>query len=243
MGLALAVGMLADLIANDEEGAEWFREDLKKLDGVLTRAGLATHVEPVECAGHSASAHGYSGLHYLRRFAAHLQYHNRLPPPLRPDEQAMYDPLYARYSAEFVDENDGAECGTLAKPSSRLFDHLIMHSDAEGFYVPLDFERVVIAGDQSYGWVGSSHVLRRECIRLAAALEIPNELLTDYESERLYKAIEQARRGEQKGWSLFTTKPASRAAWERYPIEAMMCAKLHGLAGHSIQTGALLVFC
>ncbi|MEQ1619093.1 MAG: hypothetical protein ABL883_12215 [Terricaulis sp.] len=234
--------MLADLIANDEEGAEWFRGDLRKLDGVLAKAGLAAHIEPVEGAVHSASTYGYSGLHYLRRCAAHLQYNGHLPPPLAPKEQAMHDPVYTRYSAEFVDENDGVEPGALAKPSSRRFDHLLMHSDAEGFYVPQDFDRVVIAGDESYGWVGSSHALRNECVRLAAVLELPNDLLADYESERFHEAIETARRGN-KSWSLFKSRPASRAAWEQHPIAAMLCAKLHGFSEHSINAGSLLVFC
>lgn len=243
MGLALEVGMLADLIVHDEEGAQWFREDLAKLDGVLQRAGLAAHVEPADSAVHSASTYGYSGLHYLRRCAAHLQYNGRLPPPLAPDEQAMHDPRYTQYSAEFVDENDGAEPGTFAKPSPRLFDHLIMHSDAEGFYVPQDFERVIIADDESYGWIGSSHTLRRECARLAAALELPNDLLANYESERLSVAIQEAQGAVRKGWSLFKPKPEPRAQWEQHPIAAMLCAKLHGFAEHSIRTGALLVFC
>src|SRR5690606_40469693 len=45
-----------------------------------------------------------------------------------------------------------------------------------------DFDRVVISNDQAYGWVGSSYALSRECVRLAAALEMPNDLLLDYES-------------------------------------------------------------
>lgn len=243
MGLALEVGMLADLIVNDDEGAEWFREDLKKLDMVLAKAGLAAHSEPAESAVHSTSAYGYSGLHHLRRCAAHLQYNGRLPSPLAPDEQAMDDPLYARYSAEFADENEGAEPGALAKSSPRLFDHLIMHSDAEGFYVPQDFDRVVISNDQAYGWVGSSYALSRECVRLAAALEMPNDLLLDYESERFIKAIQSAQVAQRKGWALFRSKPAPGAPWEQHPIAAMLCAKLHGFAGHSIETGALMVFC
>lgn len=243
MGLALEVGMLADLIVNDDEGAEWFREDLKKLDGVLAKVGLAAHAEPAQSAVHSTSTYGYSGLHNLRRCAAHLQFNGSLPPPLAPDEQAMHDPLYTRYSAEFVDENNGAEPGTFAKASTRLFDHLIMHSDAEGFYVPQDFARVIISDDQAYGWVGSSYALRRECARVAATLELPNDLLADYESERFSAAIRETQGAARKGWSLFKPKPVPRAPWEEHPIAAMLCAKLHGFAEHSIRTGALLVFC
>src|SRR5690606_27060083 len=106
-----------------------------------------------------------------------------------------------------------------------------------------DFDRVVISNDQAYGWVGSSYALSRECVRLAAALEMPNDLLLDYESERFIKAIQSAQVAQRKGWALFRSKPTPGAPWEQHPIAAMLCAKLHGFAGHSVETGALLVFC
>jgi hypothetical protein len=46
MGLAVEVGMLADLLDNDEEGAEWLRESLANANAVLTELSLPTHSEP-----------------------------------------------------------------------------------------------------------------------------------------------------------------------------------------------------
>jgi hypothetical protein len=41
VGLAVEVGYLADLLANDEEGAGSFREDLNRLNDYLASVGLA----------------------------------------------------------------------------------------------------------------------------------------------------------------------------------------------------------
>lgn len=233
--------MLADLLVHDEEGASWFREDLAKLNGVLARAGLAPHDEPEQGASFSTAAYGYSGLHYLRHCAAHLHYNGALPPPLRKDEDPVRDPLYARYTEEFDVENDGAEPGEIAKPSPRPFDHLIMHSDAEGYYLPQRFEGVLISGEEAFGWVGSSHALQAECERLAAALHLPADILAEDESDVLHKAIEAAR--PKTGLLGLFEGRAPEEPWRQHPIAALMCAKLHIFAAHSIRTGAVLVFC
>jgi hypothetical protein len=233
--------MLADLLINDEEGAEWFQEDIARLNSVLATAGLAPHVEPRETDSYGIGTYGYGGLHYLRQCAAHLQYVRRLPPPWRPDQRAVEDPLYVRYGAESEQENADAPVGAFAKTSSRRFDHLIMHSDAEGYYIPQDFERVIIAGAESYGWIGSSFALARECERLAAALEIPPGLFKDGEDQEFWNAIEEASKSKKPSWSLFS-KEAERPIWRTHPVASMMCAKLHNLATLSIRTGAVMVF-
>ena len=45
MGLAIIVGMLADLRAEDPEGADWFLADMEKVNAVLAGNGLPFHVE------------------------------------------------------------------------------------------------------------------------------------------------------------------------------------------------------
>lgn len=234
--------MLADLLVNDEEGAAWLREDLAKLNGVLTKAGLAAHEEPTETDTLSIATYGYSGLHYLRRCAAFLEFTRKLPKPWRPDDRPSDDPLYERYAVEFENDNAGAQPGTFARESARQFDHLFMHSDAEGYYIPQRFDRVLIAGDQAYGWVGSSYALAEECERLAAALELPSQLLANGEDFEFENAIVEASKVNRRSWSLFATTPRV-AAWRQHPVASMMCAKLHTMAIHSIRTGAVLVFC
>ncbi|ANP45441.1 hypothetical protein ATE48_05680 [Candidatus Viadribacter manganicus] len=238
MGLAISVGMLADLLVNDEEGAEWFEEDIAKLNGVLATAGRSPHKEPRETDSIGIGAYGYTGLHHLRRCAAHLHYVGALPAPLKRDEDVTLDERYQTYGAEFESENAGAEPGAFARASSRQFDHLIMHDDAEGFYVPQDFDRVLIAGDQAYGWVGSSYALMRECAKLADALQLPADLLANGEGAAFADAIKATAKG---GWSLFGKgKPI---LWREHAIASMLCAKLHAAASHSIRTGSLVVFC
>jgi hypothetical protein len=242
VGLAIEVGMLADLLSNDQEGAGWFREDMEKLNSVLTMAGLAPHDEPKEGAVHSTDMYGYSGLHYLRRCAAHLHYRGALPPPLIEGESPAEDEELERYCADFVAENIEVQPGSFALETSRPFDHLILHSDAEGFYVPQSFKPVLLAGDHAYGWIGSSQTLRSECERLAEAFELPGDILNDPENEALFEAIESSRNGA-KVWRLFKPRPAIQPAWRDHPIAALICAKLYCFAGYSIQTKAALVFC
>jgi hypothetical protein len=242
VGLALEVGMLADLLVNDEEGAEWFRESLASLNELLTKAGLPAHAEPTQTDVMSASTYGYSGLHYLRRCAAHLQYSGQIPQRLPADDPSS-DPLLVRYGNAFVDENIDAEPGVFAKPSDRQFDHLIMHSDAEGFYIPQRFDRVLIAGDLTYGWVGSSYALAAECERLADALSLPRSLLTNGEDPAFDTAIANERGGGGGFLSGLFKPKAEDGAWAKHPVAAMLCAKLHTAASHSIRTGAALVFC
>ena len=70
MGLAIGVGVLADLIENDPEGADWLRDSIESMNGVLGREGFSQHVEPekVPPAGFSSiGSFPYSFLHYLRR--------------------------------------------------------------------------------------------------------------------------------------------------------------------------------
>ena len=51
------------------------------------------------------------------------------------------------------------------------FDHLLLHSDHDGFYVPIPFERVLRGDAGGVGEVGSSYALRDELETLARSLE------------------------------------------------------------------------
>src|SRR3954469_8442641 len=75
MGLAISVGILADLIENDPESAEHFDEDFAVVNRKLAEAGLPPHVEPrvLPPLDSRAPIDGlpYSFIHYLRRAYAH----------------------------------------------------------------------------------------------------------------------------------------------------------------------------
>jgi hypothetical protein len=132
MGLDLEVGILADLKEADDEGFAHYREQFAVLNQVLASVGLPAHVEPEELDEvFSCNMLGYSGLHYLRRVGAHIALGRTIPPP--GDNNAANDPILAR---EYWDRFTAGE---------RLkYQHLIVHSDAEGFYVPIDFERALV---------------------------------------------------------------------------------------------------
>jgi hypothetical protein len=219
MGLNLEVGIIADLLVNDEEGAEHFSDEFAVLSRYLTSIHLQPHVDPTDVEVWSSDMYGYSGLHYLRRFAAHIHYTQKLPAP--GDENASKDALLTRYCTDFDHSDPRKAFGS--------FDHLLIHSDAEGYYIPQDFERVLIPGD-SYpvagGMVGSSQKLRDETRRLAALLDLPLDL--DPEDEQVYEAAESQGTGS--------------TTWKRYGRESYSCLRLYHAASHSITTGAAVVF-
>ncbi|RQO59232.1 hypothetical protein DBV14_07920 [Variovorax sp. KBW07] len=177
MGLAISVGALADLLENDTEGAEWLQEDLAVVNKVLAAAGLPPHAEPRELppldSRASLRSFPYSFIHYLRRAYAH-----RLVSPdwVATPVQDGVDPADDPAIQAALDESDS---------------HLICHSDAEGFYVPVEFDEVLFSDSDdeelSGGMLGSSYRLRDELVLVAPALGIAltDGQLSDEEAERI----------------------------------------------------------
>jgi hypothetical protein len=161
MGLAVIVGMLADLTQNDPEGAEWLRKSFAGVNQVLEEAGLPQHVEPIAIAPRSRAAqtgYPYSYLHHLRRFYAYVQYDRHWSPrPTPPGIDSAKDPM-------------------LRRELSMLSSHPLCHSDSEGFYLPIEFDSVLFDDQTSNripgGILGSSFRLRDELIGIAPKLDI-----------------------------------------------------------------------
>lgn len=227
MGLTISVGILTDLRENDLEGYAYVKEQLALASTVLVRAGRSWHDEPEECEPWSAEMFGYSGLHYLRRVAAHLELRGTLPAP--GDQDASRDPLIQEYYDRATRARHGLKrLLGIGKPRRRSFDHLLLHSDAEGFYVPIDFDDVVHAGDGielAGAMIGSSQQLLRECLRLRDALGIPADL--DPDADHLWEAADCQGQGE---------------GWERYGVEAFSCVRLLHGAKLSVERAAALMF-
>lgn len=154
MGLAIGVGVLADLIVHDEEGAEWTRKSIAKLNEVLVAHGLAEHHEPEKLRAlsrRSVTSYPYSFLHYLRRAFACVVRRE----PLRTGEMTDED-------LDFVQD-----------VTIDLMDsHLLSHSDAEGFYVPQAFHDPLCDDRLPGGFAGSIPQLLKELERVAPALDI-----------------------------------------------------------------------
>ncbi len=229
MGLSLEVGILADLRENDKEGYEYWKQQFQTLNEFLRASGLPAHTEPEDCEVWGCDMFGYSGLHYLRRVAAHLDVAGHIPPP--GGEDAAKDETllnYYRYA-----EEDGANLAKrlfVRSPKFRLsFNHLILHSDDEGLYIPMAFEKVLFPPSDfgiSGGIIGSSVGLLKECELLASRLEIPPDVT--YDSEEVYKAADLQGQADVR--------------WKKYGRESFTCLHLMRACRQSIKTGAAVVF-
>ena len=222
MGLALHVGILLDVAESDPEMLDEFREDFVNANAVLAENGLPTYTEPEQASWQPLSfdMYGYSGLHYLRRIAAHLAADRGLPSP--GDDDASSDPVQEAY----YDAVTGKPRLFRRGPKfDRRFDHLLVHSDAEGFYVPVEFGEVLFSDDVPGAMLGSSHGLVRECEELMQALEIPSDI--DPESQELWEASEDQGEGDD---------------WRRYGVESFTCVRLLAAARESVNRGAAVVF-
>ena len=229
MGLGLEVGILADLRENDPEGYEHTLNQFKDLNKYLGKVGLPTHHEPENGEVWSCEMYGYSGLHYLRRIAAHIDLFGSLPLP--GNDTSSKDVALQNYFKKFF----GKDTGFFAKlfPASSKykfkFNHLILHSDAEGFYLPIDFEKVLFPDSElgiSGGMIGSTIKLLQECERLATALEIPSHI--DENSDELYEAANS--QGE------------SQIKWKKYGVESFTCVRLMAACKKSLESGAAIIF-
>jgi hypothetical protein len=219
MGLGVEVGILIDLLREDPEGAERVRADVTRINAALGAAGLPAHREPetgIESASYDLGPYG--SLHALRRIGAHLGEGPDLPPPASLDDRD--DPVLER---RYGGPGRFARLLGRDRPGPQPFAHLISHSDADGYYVPVAFSEPLVVGDEM---VGSSQQLLAECDALAAALGIPDDL--DPEAEALWAASE--------------VTPEDPELWERYGLESFACVRLRAAARHSVRVDALIAF-
>jgi hypothetical protein len=160
MGLAIEVGMLAYFTENDPEGADWFRKSIALVNEVLAENGLPQHLEPDKLSIESHSSWGlpYSFLHHLRRFYA----------------RALVDPDWI--PAPTPAGEDPTEDEVLDEEMYMFASHLLCHSDCGGFYIPIEFDEILVDDDKHDripgGLLGSSYRLMAELIAIAPKLGI-----------------------------------------------------------------------
>jgi hypothetical protein len=214
MGLTVVVGILAGA---EEEYAGHVRVRFAVIRELLARVGAGQWAEPVlnERDVLDGDMWGYSGLHTVRRVAVHLAQTGTLPEPLAEAHEAADDPLLTKAYAEFPGEPAGP------------FDHLIHHSDCEGYYVPVDFGQVIVDDSVAGGYLGSSVRLLAETRRIASALGLAEDL--DPDSAEVFGACD--------------AKTPAAGGWQRYGVESFGCLRLIHAAKHSTATGAAIAFC
>lgn len=228
-----SVGFMADLKENDPEGYENFKALMANVNQALSAEGLAPHHEPESVSSGdfiSLDMFGYSGLHYLRRVAAHITFTGKLPSP--GDDDSSKDTLVERYYTESLEEKAPKSFLSLLKksPKNKSFDfnHLMHHSDCEGYYLPLEFTNVIFPDPELKipgAMIGSAYRLLQECERLAVALAIPQDM--DSESDELWEAAQSQGEGE---------------GWRRYGVESFTCVRLIHACEASIRSKAALVY-
>lgn len=157
MGLGISVGILADLNEHDPEGAAFFREQLTVLNRYLTDQMLPLHAEPERLPPlrrQTVTSFPYRYLHHLRRVFA----------------WALADPEWR--AEPFPEHLDPAEDPLVERESYLFRSHLLCHSDAEGFYLPIAFDDPLTGDDVLGGFAGSSYQLLDELQLCATALGV-----------------------------------------------------------------------
>lgn len=155
MGLAISSGELAYTLKEDPEGAEWIEKDLVIINSKLKKNGIKEHTEPKDLPEVKMSCiegFPYSFLHYLRRIYA-LDYLGKEVTPTNGDLTKQDD--------DIIDE-----------ASEMMDSHLLCHSDAEGYYVPIEFDDVIFSEEIPGGMLGSSYKLFSEIIKIANRIGI-----------------------------------------------------------------------
>lgn len=178
MGLAISVGVLADLKDNDEEGFAWAQRMFAQVNEFLEDNGVDGWAEPHALPDLRRRPHlgsfPYSFLHYLRRAYAHAS--ERPGEPLAPTGEGG---LTAE--DEFLIDD----------ASSMMCSHLLCHSDCDGLYVPVRFAEPLFDLDDAGlpgGMLGSSYALLDELRVVAPYIGVALEggELSDAEAQRLY---------------------------------------------------------
>jgi len=240
MGLDVGVGWLARWSRElDEEEFQGFREPYDSLNELLAEAGVPRHHEPLdipEDQTFDAQMIGYSGLHTVRRLAAYYALERRLPPEpgrrVDASKDAVLGRIYEAHASHYKRQPAGWLSKLLRKhPQKPKFQHLLWHSDCEGFYVPIDFDEVILDNSQPQlpglgGMIGSTRFLLEECRELARLIGLPPEI--DPEDDRLWEAAE--------------ADADTGPAWQVYGTEAFCLARLIRACELSLHHKAVVVF-
>ncbi len=155
MGLAITSGEYAYFLEEDPEGAEWLEEDLLKINLALKEKGFREHTEPKKIPETNMSCiegFPYSFLHYLRRVYALNELGEKITPT----------------NGEITEQDESI----IEKVSGKLSSHLLCHSDAEGYYVPIEFNDVIFNSELPGEILGSRQKLFSEIIKIANLINI-----------------------------------------------------------------------
>jgi hypothetical protein len=241
MGLGLKVGLLADLDQNDPDSAEAKRHLFAAMAKAMADVGLVPHAEPKDCVIWDADGYRYTGLHALREVAGLVWRGLPIPTdhPLTGTDTPNADALFTTAAAACAPERRQGLFERLlgekrtARPPLPPFAHLVLHSDADGFYVPVDFVQPLIplpapAGTELLWPLGSVQRLAAELEVLARALGLPDTLP---DPDTLLET-----------WLESPSPGPITALWQAQPIATHSLIILRKACDHSLRTGAAIAF-
>jgi hypothetical protein len=179
MGLSIQVGLLSALLFDDEQdAADDLRNQFEACNRLLTRHHLPSHQEP-ESLGllrgrADLDGFGYSSLHHLR-----LAYAHRL---LNPNWTVTQSNRELRASLDPV----------LNAADKKKTSHLLWHSDAEGFYLPVNFKPLLIDKSVAGLVLCSTQRLIEELTFVAPAIgvRLQDGVLSDDEAAAINKRVD-----------------------------------------------------
>lgn len=214
MTLSVLVGLLSHLKKSGQDQNTNIDQSFSDLNKVLSEHNIPTHMEPdhIDEEKHFGMNMHYTALHKLRRVAAWVAVNGKLPDPCEEYKNDMTVITYYDKAAREI----------------LPFQHLVDHSDCDGFYLPYDFERPLTfsANHQYVAFsTGSSQKLKEECEQLAEKMGF--DLTMDVYTDEMKNALS----GEDR----------TGAFWKKYAIECFVCHQLHQAAIRSIESGSAVV--
>ncbi|SHJ19697.1 hypothetical protein SAMN04488096_11051 [Mesonia phycicola] len=214
MGLTISSGILVDFKDNEPEAFEAYKAIFENINTILAKNGVAPYEEPIEMNKEPLQFGGfpYSFLHHLRRFAAHVW---------EQKDNENWDWTPTPFS---IDDEPGADA-ILEEHYTYMSSHLLTHSDAEGFYLPVELPEVLFDTEEAPvpgAMIGSSYDLLSELKSLTAHLGIgldENDNLTNVDE------LNAIITNEDNFW-----------------IEILVCVTLIDAAKFSIQNKTAILF-
>jgi len=204
----LTVGLLADLKRREDVVLQELEHEFSELNRVLKKKGVEPHSEPEETPLWERETASLD-LHCLRRLAANLDLQDELPEPGSEENVDDDGPTNRYYELAAGKKSFLARMLTPTPDVPRSFDHLIVHRDDDGFYLPIDFPTPIDYDSKNTGpgWIGSSVRLMAECEALAARLALPDAQGVNYERETacLELILEACRKTRETGAALILT--------------------------------------
>jgi hypothetical protein len=218
VSLLLHVGWLDDMRRNDPEGYRDAKKDFAAINKALRAAGATTYQEPDRLRGKGWSFKLYpeNGIAFLQRFAAYFtEYDEPEEWPTPGDPKTMANPL---------DDEEVEEAYYMLELLP--YQHLILHSPRDGYWVPVPFENVIFPDEKLGigGQLGSSVSLLAELEELAKALRLPLEMGPEA------PAVQQAKFHPGK----------SRTRWKKYGVESHNLLALRRACLKSVELGAAI---